>query len=127
MSEFAGKEYQDPGFTLNTNDIELQCSPENTTLFVYRKLGDAAIKRFSHLFYYDETADIRARGWLNERSQEEIDLLTLALLANGYTVVQSDEVAECDIQAYERQIIQPLLEDLADYHFPESFFEDGAA
>lgn len=122
MSEFLGRDYPEPKLSFEANGVTLECNQENTTLSVYRKLGDTAIKRFNHLFYYDEQSDIQLYGWLGDRSQEDTDLLVASMLANGYTVVQTDEVAECDRNAYEKQVIQPLLEDLADYHFPESFF-----
>lgn len=109
--EFLGKEYQEPEINFTVGDVELECSPENTTLYTYRRLGNLAI--YDHIFYHDEQQDLAFYGFVGNMEQSRKDELAATMLAHGYHVVANlDQVAECDLKAYDEYVIQPQLKEL---------------
>jgi len=125
--EFLGKDYPAPELNFAVSGVEVECSPENTTLFTYRKVGATGLRlsMYDHLFYHDEEQDLALYGFLTEMDDERKEQLLITMLANGYNIVANqDVVAECDLRAFEDYVIKPKLEDLSDYHFPEEFFDD---
>lgn len=125
MAEFLGKNYPEPKLNIEVNGVEVECSPENTTLFTYRKLGDAGIRMsmYDHLFYHDEQQDVALYGFLTGMSQERKDMLLMSMIASGYNVVANqDRVAECDIRAYDEYVIKPQLGDID--HVPDGWGQE---
>lgn len=120
--EFLGKDYPAPELNFEVNGVRLECSQENTSLFVYRSLGSTAINTlamYNHIFYHDEQQDMALYGFLGNRTQASIDELTAAMLAHGYDVYSASSVAECDIAAHHKYVIEPMARDLDDGIPPE--------
>lgn len=116
MSElFDPNKYNKPQLTFTVNGIEVEATEENTTLFRYKKIGHTAanLAMYDHLFYANETGDMYLYGFLTNMSEEQKDLLTIAMISNGYNcILNQDKVAECDIKAFDEYVIQPSLNDI---------------
>lgn len=122
MGEFLGRDYPEPEIGFNVNGVDVECGPSNTTLFTYRKIGSAGLRLsvYDHLFYHDEEQDIAIYGFLTNMEEARKQLLMMSMLANGYSVVANqDQVAECDLRAYDRYVIQPQLGDID--HVPDEW------
>lgn len=94
---------------------EIDANPENTALFRYRKLGNAAtnLAMYDHVYIANEENGTGMYVFVDQYGEEYATSLTTAMIEDGYTVMLNlDEVAECDIDAHDYYVIQPQLKAL---------------
>lgn len=104
----------------------IEVDNDHATLFRYRKAGKAGLNLsiYDHIFITDDE-EKGAYLFLIDTPEDVKERLTHTMIEQDYECyLNQDDVAECDINAFERIVMRPRLNDLGD-SIPSEWLEDG--
>ena len=104
---------------MNTNDGNFELNPENDTLYTYRRavndMGGLALGNamYDHIFMRSDDGESAYYLFITSMNDETKKKLASKMLELGHEcVINQDEVAECDVQAFEEIVVKPQLHDM---------------
>lgn len=107
-------------YVFNVDGERVEMTPENTIMARYAKLGEAGVRlaMYDHVRLVDEEYCLFA--WLEEQGEEFATDIQAHMIENGFVTMLNMPTVEDEIVAeYDRQMIQPLIEDIE--YFPEDW------
>lgn len=105
----------------NAGGQEIEVTPENATLYTYRKVGHAGLNlsMYDHIFI-QRGEDDGYYLFLTGTPDDTKTATTTAMIENGYTcILNQEDVAQCDIRAFDNIIIKQAMTDTD--HVPEGW------
>jgi hypothetical protein len=111
-------------FNIPYNGENLECRPDNTSAFLFRAIGQQALR--NHVFIVIDSEGDERRGIcvFPDESKEQFDRVVEHMMNNDYTVhMNIQEVSETDEKIYQdwfNQRIKQNVSDLGDF-IPDDF------